>query len=92
MGALYLASKLQECPVRMRDLINVYDILIQRTAHERKVLASGDPHSPELKYVPMSYFGNTFYDLKDALVVSEMQILKRLGFNVNVVLDRKSVV
>ena len=27
MGALYLASKLEECPLRMRDLINVYDLL-----------------------------------------------------------------
>ena len=92
MGALYLASKLQECPVRMRDLINVYDILIQRTAHKRKALASRDPQPPELKYVPMSYFGNTFYDLKDALVVSEMQVLKRLGFNVNVVLPYGTLV
>ncbi len=32
----------------------------------------------------MSYFSQTFYDLKDALVVGEMQILKRLGFNVRV--------
>jgi len=92
MGALYLASKLQECPVRMRDLINVYDILVQRTAHKHKALASQDPHPPELKYVPMSYFGNTFYDLKDALVVSEMQILKRLGFNANVVLPYGTLV
>lgn len=34
----------------------------------------------------MTYFSDTFYDLKDALVVAEMQILKRLGFNVHVVL------
>jgi len=92
MGALYLASKLQECPVRMRDLINVYDVLIQRIAHKRKALVSQEPHPPELKYIPMSYFGNTFYDLKDALVVSEMQILKRLGFNVNVVLPYGTLV
>ena len=26
MGALYLASKLEECPPRIRDLINVYDL------------------------------------------------------------------
>lgn len=92
MGALYLASKLQECPVRMRDLINVYDVLLQRTAHRRKALVSRDPHPPELKYIPMSYFGNAFYDLKDALVVSEMQILKRLGFNVNVILPYGTLV
>ncbi|KAJ6488605.1 cyclin-like protein [Mycena vitilis] len=81
MGALYLASKLEECPMRMRDLINVYDLLLQRATH-----SLGPKAQAEFKYAPMSYFGSTFYDLKDALVVSEMQILKRLGFNVHVVL------
>lgn len=28
----------------------------------------------------MDYFATEFYDLKDALVIAEMQILKRLGF------------
>jgi hypothetical protein len=91
MGALYLSSKLEECPLRMRDLINVYDLLLQRTSHS---LLS--PTSVELKtdfkYTPMSYFGSTFYDLKDALVVAEMQILKRLGFNVHVVLPYGTLV
>ncbi|KIK06617.1 hypothetical protein K443DRAFT_674278 [Laccaria amethystina LaAM-08-1] len=81
MGALYLASKLEECPLRMRDLINVYDLLLQRAAH-----SAGPKSDQPFHYYPMSYFGSTFYDLKDALVVSEMQILKRLGFNVHVVL------
>lgn len=82
MGALYLASKLEECPLRMRDLINIYDLLLQRTSHT----LSSPQNQDTFKYAPMSYFGNTFYDLKDALVVAEMQILKRLGFNVHVVL------
>ena len=81
MGALYLASKLEECPLRMRDLINVYDLLLQRAAHSLSSKAAESFH-----YHPMSYFGSTFYDLKDALVVAEMQVLKRLGFNVHVVL------
>ena len=86
MGALYLASKLEECPLRMRDLINVYDLLLQRvTQPDTKVTA-------EFKYAPMSYFGSTFYDLKDSLVVAEMQILKRLGFNVHVVLPYGTLV
>lgn len=80
MGALYLASKLEECPLRIRDLVNVYDLLAQRTAHT--LAARQDPFA----HAPMSYFGNTFYDLKDAVVVAEMHILKRLGFNVHVVL------
>lgn len=81
MGALYLASKLEECPLRMRDLINVYDLLLQRAAHSH-----GSKPPNDFRYHPMSYFGSTFYDLKDALVLAEMQILKRLGFNVHVVL------
>lgn len=34
----------------------------------------------------MSYFSSTFYHLKDSVVVAEMQLLKRLGFNAFVVL------
>lgn len=81
MGALYLASKLEECPLRIRDLINVYDLLLQRTTYALTPPTAADP---SFRYAPMSYFGNTFYDLKDAVVVAEMQILKRLGFNVHV--------
>ena len=40
----------------------------------------------------MSYFAQEFYDLKDALVVAEMQILKRLGFNVQVQLPYGTMV
>ncbi|THV07891.1 cyclin-like protein [Dendrothele bispora CBS 962.96] len=89
MGALFLASKLEECPLRMRDLINVYDLLLQHSSHTLDL--SPKPDS-EFKYAPMSYFGSTFYDLKDALVVAEMQILKRLGFNVQVVLPYGSLI
>ncbi|THH32993.1 hypothetical protein EUX98_g1198 [Antrodiella citrinella] len=94
MGALYLASKLEECPLRMRDLINVYDLLLQRTAHtlSSQTASSSSLQKPDFKYAPMSYFGNTFYDLKDALVVAEMQLLKRLGFQVNVVLPYGTLV
>ncbi|KAF8606462.1 cyclin-like protein [Ceratobasidium sp. AG-I] len=76
MGALYLASKLEECPVRMRDLINVFDLLLARAKH-----ALQKDRQP-FRYTPMGYFDEVFYDAKDALVVAEMQILKRLGFDV----------
>lgn len=81
MGALFLASKLEECPIRMRDLINVYDVLLQQATHK-----IGPKAETPLKWYPMSYFGATFYDIKETFVVAEMQILKRLGFNVHVVL------
>lgn len=40
----------------------------------------------------MSYTSSTFYNLKDAIVISEMQLLKRLGFNVQVQLPYASMV
>jgi cyclin L len=90
MGALYLSSKLEECAIRMRDLINVFDLLLQRAVFTA-ASTSARPLS-EFRYQPMSDFGNAFYDLKDALVVAEMQILKRLGFNVQVVLPYDTLV
>lgn len=78
MGALYLASKLEECPLRMRDVINVYDVLIQRSRQSTS--------SRDFKYEPMSYFSQDYYDMKDILIIAEMQLLKRLGFDVHVTL------
>jgi len=92
MGAFYLASKLEECPVRMRDLINVYELLLQRSNHQQTATKNPTELIPEFKYTPMSYFAQAFYDMKDALVVAEMQILKRLGFNVHVVLPYGTLV
>lgn len=40
----------------------------------------------------MSYTSSAFYNLKDAVVISEMQILKRLGFNVQVQLPYATLV
>ena len=85
MGALYLASKLEECPLRMRDVINVYDVLIQRAAHLSSA-SDGSRGGKEFHHEPMSYFSQTYYDMKDTLIVAEMQLLKRLGFDVNVTL------
>lgn len=100
MGALYLASKLEECPVRIRDLINVFDLLLARARHNLmsapSVSFSPSSHSQSqsttFKYTPMSYFAQEFYDAKDAMVVAEMQILKRLGFNVHVQLPYGTMV
>jgi cyclin L len=87
MGALYLASKLEECPLRIRDLVNTYDLILQKDTYQLQPNAS-----KPFTYIPMSYFSSTFYALKDAIVVAEMQILKRLGFNVQVVLPYGTLV
>jgi len=78
MGALFLASKLEESPLRIRDIINSYSYLQSLVSY-----CSAPPYPPPSSYAayaPMDYFATEFYDMKDALVIAEMQILKRLGF------------
>ncbi|KAH9467475.1 hypothetical protein Pst134EA_011118 [Puccinia striiformis f. sp. tritici] len=109
-GALFLASKLEEKPTRIRDIINVYDYLISlidwsrdqvsmtSNEEEEDSIVTQDSSSchrldqskfssldiSHFKYTPMDYFHQKFYDRKEEIVVSEMQILKRLGFHVQV--------
>ncbi|BGP58705.1 hypothetical protein JCM8202v2_006382 [Rhodotorula sphaerocarpa] len=78
MGALFLASKLEEAPVRIRDIINCYAYLSALAT-----FCSSPPYPPPsafTAYEPSDYFATEFYDQKDALVIAEMQLLKRLGF------------
>jgi hypothetical protein len=78
MGALFLSSKLEESPLRIRDIINSYAYLQSLSSY-----CSAPPYPPASSYAayaPMDYFATEFYDMKDALVIAEMQILKRLGF------------
>ncbi|GJJ76759.1 cyclin L [Entomortierella parvispora] len=70
MGSIFLAAKVEECPCRLSDLINVIDHLCKK--FRRKALD------------PLPQFGQEFYDLKNATVIAEMQILKKLAFNVHV--------
>lgn len=76
-----MSSKLEECAVRIRDLVNIFHVLLHADKREKNKPVE-----------PMSYFGNTFYELKDRVVVAEMQILKRLGFNTSVVLPFGSLI
>ncbi|KAF8941169.1 cyclin-like protein [Dissophora ornata] len=70
MGSIFLAAKVEECPCRMTDLVNEIDHLTKHFRH--KTLE------------PLTLFSQEFYDLKNAVVIAEMQILKKLGFNVHV--------
>ncbi|KAG0213070.1 hypothetical protein BGX28_005091 [Mortierella sp. GBA30] len=70
MGSIFLAAKVEECPCRITDLINVVDHLCKK--FRRKPTD------------PLTVFGQEFYALKNAVVIAEMQILKKLGFNVHV--------
>ncbi|KAL8277129.1 hypothetical protein RQP46_010457 [Phenoliferia psychrophenolica] len=76
LGALFLASKLEESPLRIRDLINSYAYLLALVASS----STSSPRDFKGSYIPMDYHATEFYDRKDALVIAEMQILKRLAF------------
>ncbi|KAI9025260.1 cyclin-like protein [Phycomyces nitens] len=71
MGALFLAAKVEENAVRLTHLVTVYDYLIRR--------ARGQSTFP-----PLDSFSQKAYDMKNLMITAEMQILKRLGFNVHV--------
>ncbi|KAJ1648477.1 hypothetical protein IWQ61_009987 [Dispira simplex] len=70
MACLFLASKLEECPRKVKDIINVFDYVIKRRR--------------QLPTTPLEMFSQTFYEMKNGLIVAELQLLKRLGFNVQV--------
>lgn len=98
VASLYLATKVEEHPVSLRKLINIYDYLLQKdewnarragggwwTRQTRrspvKIVATDADVSPaKFEWQPHSYQSSTFYEHRDALVVHEMQLLKRLGF------------
>ncbi|OCF42707.1 cyclin-dependent protein kinase regulator [Kwoniella heveanensis CBS 569] len=77
ISALFLSTKLCETPVRLRDLINTYLFLLARIEHLLN-LPSDRPFN-----VP-GFHDEVFWEWKDVITASEMQILKRLGFNMQV--------
>jgi hypothetical protein len=70
MAALYLSSKTEESLVRISHLTLVYHHLIQKARH--------------INGTPLDAFSQQAYDMKNDLVVAEMQILKHLAFDVSV--------
>lgn len=77
MATVYLASKLEECPTRLRHVINVFHALQGASKDGSSKRRTSDPPV-------MGLYSDTYYDLRDSLIVSEMQLLKRLGFDVQV--------
>ncbi|KAJ1968698.1 hypothetical protein IWQ62_001086 [Dispira parvispora] len=70
MACLFLASKLEECPRKVKDIINVFDYVVKRRRN--------------LLITPLEMFSQAFYEMKNGLIIAELQLLKQLGFNVQV--------
>ncbi|KAI8143483.1 cyclin-like protein [Fennellomyces sp. T-0311] len=71
MGALFLGSKVEESFTRLTYVVAVYDYLLRKARNQPT-------------YPPLDAFSQRAYDLKNMIITGEMQILKRLGFNVHV--------
>jgi hypothetical protein len=70
MAAVFLAAKQEENLLSVREIFNVFVFI---TAH----------HYGDEFRVP-EYFSETFYRTRDQVYISEMEILKALGFQTNV--------
>ncbi|SPO26370.1 uncharacterized protein UTRI_03959 [Ustilago trichophora] len=101
MGALLLATKLEETQIRLRHLINAFHYVDYHISKNRHLSPDWTPSSREDRsnvslassadslappYCAPAYDSAELSRLRDAVVVSEMQILKRLGFHVQVTL------
>ena len=108
ISCLYLSSKLDESPVRLRDLINTYIFLTARINHllshpadkpfpisQAGLLKFGtgngkgkgkekEPVWDGFMFEVPGFHDEVFWDWKDVITASEMQILKRLGFQMQV--------
>lgn len=69
-GAIYLASKLEETPKRMRDIITVLDHLRKKTEG--------------LEDTSLDTGSNLYYMYREGILQAELTILAKLAFNVHV--------
>ena len=69
VGALFLATKVEECPRKVRDVLNVFNHLEQKRA--------GVPMG---EIAPLDIYSQKYVTLKERLIRAEREILKELGF------------
>lgn len=69
MASVFLSSKIEECPRRIRDVMNVF--------HHIKQVRSG-------KMIKPMVVDETYYDTKNQVIKAERRMLKELGFCIHV--------
>ena len=66
-GSLFLAAKVEECPRKVRDVLNVFNHLEQKRTDAASI-------------VPLDIYSQKYLTLKERLIRAEREILKELGF------------
>ena len=66
-GSLFLAAKVEECPRKVRDVLNVFNHLEQKRTDAASI-------------VPLDIYSQKYQTLKERLIRAEREILKELGF------------
>ena len=69
MASIFLSSKIEECPRRIRDVMNVF--------HHIKLVRTG-------KLIKPMQIDQNYSDTKNQVIKAERRILKELGFCVHV--------
>ena len=72
MGCLFVASKVEESPRRIRDILSVFDYLVERETASDKGVILLRPHSSKVE------------DYTEKLLKAELDVLAKLGFDVHV--------
>ncbi|KAJ3138151.1 hypothetical protein HK100_000084 [Physocladia obscura] len=73
LASVFLAAKVEECARNIKDIVNVY-FAIQ--------IFNASPNKQDACFTDIPY--DTYNEYKDAIINTEIAILARLGFNVNV--------
>ncbi|SOV02079.1 uncharacterized protein UDID_04974 [Ustilago sp. UG-2017a] len=101
LGCLLLATKLEETQVSLRHLVNAFHFVLFRLSGRRTAPSNGTSNQASAvptawqssssasvisKFRPLPYDSAEVNHIREAIILSEMQILKRLGFHVQVML------
>ena len=70
MACTFIACKVEESCRRLRDIVNVFDLLYRKYRN--------------LDTDPLPYICDEYFDYKESLIEAEMIVLTELGFNVHV--------
>nr|XP_019011439.1 cyclin-dependent protein kinase regulator [Kwoniella pini CBS 10737]OCF50220.1 cyclin-dependent protein kinase regulator [Kwoniella pini CBS 10737] len=90
ISSLFLSTKLCETPIRLRDLINTYLFLLARIQYllnlppDTRLISNKISNGSSWQASVPGFHDGVFWEWKDVITASEMQILKRLGFNMQV--------